>query len=83
MKHRVAFLVTGMGLALLLMGALRFSATHPCLLTPLAGLATAGYVLVTILFTVGLIRAGRWSIWPSALAHGLNNTIGILELYRG
>ena len=58
MKNRVAFLVTGMGLGLLLMGALRFSATHQCLLTPLANFATAGYVLVTILFTVGLVRAG-------------------------
>ena len=27
--------------------------------------------------------AGRWSIWPAALAHGVNNTIGIIELYHG
>lgn len=26
---------------------------------------------------------GRWSIWPAAIAHGVNNTIGILSLYRG
>ena len=26
---------------------------------------------------------GRWSIWPAAIAHGINNTIGILSLYRG
>jgi membrane protease YdiL (CAAX protease family) len=25
----------------------------------------------------------RWSIWPAAIAHGVNNTFGILELYRG
>jgi membrane protease YdiL (CAAX protease family) len=25
--------------------------------------------------------AARWSIWPAAIAHGLNNTIGILEVY--
>lgn len=27
--------------------------------------------------------AARWSIWPAALAHGINNTIGILSLYQG
>jgi membrane protease YdiL (CAAX protease family) len=26
--------------------------------------------------------AGRRSIWPAALAHGVNNTFGILELYN-
>ncbi len=26
--------------------------------------------------------AGRWSIWPSAIAHGINNTIGIFSLYN-
>jgi uncharacterized protein len=26
---------------------------------------------------------GRWSIWPAAIAHGTNNTIGILALYQG
>jgi len=29
----------------------------------------------------GLTLAARWSIWPAAVAHGLNNTIGILEVY--
>lgn len=29
----------------------------------------------------GLTLAARWSIWPAAIAHGLNNTIGILEMY--
>lgn len=27
--------------------------------------------------------AARRSIWPAALAHGINNTIGILALYLG
>lgn len=27
--------------------------------------------------------AGRWSIWPAAIAHGANNTIGIFALYYG
>lgn len=31
----------------------------------------------------GLTLAARWSIWPAAIAHGLNNTIGILEVYGG
>ena len=30
-----------------------------------------------------LVLAGRGSIWPAALAHGGNNTIGILGLYLG
>ena len=29
----------------------------------------------------GLTLAARWSIWPAAIAHGLNNTIGILAVY--
>lgn len=29
----------------------------------------------------GLVLIARGSIWPAALAHGLSNTIGILELY--
>jgi membrane protease YdiL (CAAX protease family) len=29
----------------------------------------------------GLTLAARWSIWPAAIAHGFNNTIGILEVY--
>lgn len=28
-----------------------------------------------------LVLLGRGSIWPAALAHGANNTIGILQLY--
>lgn len=31
----------------------------------------------------GLTLAARWSIWPAALAHGLNNTIGIMQVYSG
>ena len=31
----------------------------------------------------GLTLAARWSIWPAAIAHGLNNTIGIMEVYTG
>ncbi len=39
-------------------------------------------------FTSGLIYgaltlAARGSIWPAALAHGLNNTIGLVSLYQG
>jgi membrane protease YdiL (CAAX protease family) len=29
----------------------------------------------------GLTLAARGSIWPAAIAHGLNNTIGIMEVY--
>lgn len=31
----------------------------------------------------GLTLAARGSIWPAALAHGLNNTIGLLAIYQG
>lgn len=31
----------------------------------------------------GLTLAARGSIWPAAITHGLNNTIGILEVYAG
>jgi membrane protease YdiL (CAAX protease family) len=31
----------------------------------------------------GLTLAARWSIWPAAIAHGFNNTIGIMEVYAG
>ncbi len=27
--------------------------------------------------------AGCWSIWPAALAHSVNNTIGIIAFYHG
>ncbi len=30
-----------------------------------------------------LVLAGRGSVWPAVLAHGGNNTIGILRLYAG
>lgn len=30
-----------------------------------------------------LTLAARGSIWPAALAHGFNNTIGLLQLYAG
>jgi len=31
----------------------------------------------------GLTLLGRGSIWPAALAHGFNNTIGLLTIYAG
>ena len=42
-----------------------------------AGTATSGLIYGSVTL------AARWSIWPAALAHGLHNTIGIWELYRG
>ena len=29
----------------------------------------------------GLTLTARWSIWPASIAHGLNNTIGIMEVF--
>lgn len=40
----------------------------------------AGTMVSGLIFG-GLTLAARWSIWPAAVAHGLNNTIGILEIY--
>ena len=57
-KKKVVWLVVGLSLGLLFMGALRISAVHPNVLTPLAGYATLGYVLITVIFTIWLVRAG-------------------------
>jgi len=38
--------------------------------------------MVSGLIFGGLTLAARWSIWPAAIAHGLNNTIGIMEMYN-
>ncbi len=56
-RKDVAWIAAGLSLGLLLMGAMRFSAVHPNMLTPLAGFATPGYVLITVLFTILMVRA--------------------------
>lgn len=43
----------------------------------MAGTAFSGLVFGTITYLA------RGSIWPAALAHGLNNTIGLVALYLG
>lgn len=58
MRKRVAWLVFGLGLGLSFMGALRLAAVHPGALTPVARFATPGYVLITVVFTILLVRAG-------------------------
>ena len=40
----------------------------------------AGSALSGLLYG-GLTLAARGSIWPAAIAHGLNNTIGIMQVY--
>lgn len=57
-RTRVAGLTTGLALGLLLMGALRFASVHQGPLTSLSGYATPGYIVVTVLFAVMLVRAG-------------------------
>ncbi len=57
-KRNVVWLVVGLSLGLLFMGVLRISAKFPNILTPLAGYATPGYVLITVIFTILLVRAG-------------------------
>lgn len=58
MQRRIVFLVVGLSVGLLFMGALRFSATQPNILTPLSAYATTGYVVITVLFTILLLRSG-------------------------
>ena len=41
----------------------------------------AGTTISALVFG-GLTLVARWSIWPAAIAHGLNNTIGIIEIYN-
>jgi hypothetical protein len=57
-KNRIVWLILGLGVGLLFMGALRLSAGYSIILTPLSKYATLGYVLITILFTVFLVRSG-------------------------
>jgi membrane protease YdiL (CAAX protease family) len=45
--------------------------------TGIAGSAISGLVFGAVTI------AARWSIWPAALAHGGNNTFGIIALYLG
>ena len=62
----------------LLLQALMFGFVHayqgP---TGIVGSTISGLVYGAVLI------ASRRSIWPAAFAHGINNTIGILELYQG
>ena len=45
--------------------------------TGIVGSSFSGLVFGTITLV------GRWSIWPAAISHGTNNTIGIIALYLG
>jgi membrane protease YdiL (CAAX protease family) len=45
--------------------------------TGIAGATFSGLVFGAVTI------AARWSIWPAAFAHGINNTIGIIALYQG
>ena len=58
MGKQVAWLVVGLSLGLLFMGMLRLASVYPSALTPFAGYATPGYVLITVVFTILLVRAG-------------------------
>ena len=57
-KKKIAWLVIGLSIGLLFMGVLRKSALHTNMFTPISGLATPGYVLISVLFTIWLVRAG-------------------------
>lgn len=57
-RKLIAWLTAGLGFGLLLMGGLRLAGAYPGPLAPLAGYATPGYVAITVVFTVLLMRAG-------------------------
>jgi membrane protease YdiL (CAAX protease family) len=57
-RKKIAWMAGGLGVGLLFMGALRLASVQPGILTPFAGFATPGYVLITVVFTIMLVRAG-------------------------
>jgi hypothetical protein len=58
MRQRITWLVVGMSLSLLAMGSLRVATAHAGGLAPLAGFVTPGYIVVVVVFTFALVRAG-------------------------
>ena len=58
MRTRITRLVVGLGLSLLAMGALRVATMQPGALVWLAGFVTPGYIVVVVVFTLALVRAG-------------------------
>ena len=57
-KKKIVWLVIGLSIGLLFMGVLRKSALHTNMFTPLSGFATPGYILISVFFTIWLVRAG-------------------------
>ena len=57
-NKKIVSLVVGLCFGLLLMGALRLSAVYSNILTPFSRFATPGYILITVIFTIFLVRAG-------------------------
>lgn len=57
-RARAGWLVAGMATGLSLMGALRYASFHPGMLSPFSAYATPGYIFVTVLFAITLVRAG-------------------------
>jgi len=56
-RTRIAWLVAGLALGLLFMGVLRLASVYPGPLASLSGYATPGYIFVTVLFAILLVRA--------------------------
>lgn len=88
LRKKIFWLVVGLSCGLLFMGALRLSSVHPNILTAYARYATTGYVLVTVFFTIFLVRLGlplnRFGFGLRPDRHQLLlalAAIGILRLY--
>ena len=81
LMRAIAFVLGDTRLALVcavLLQAVLFGLVHAYQgTTGIVGSAISGLVFGAV--TV----AARWSIWPAALAHGGNNTFGIVALYLG
>ncbi len=57
-NKKITRLIVYLSIGLSFMGVLRYSATNENILTSFSGLATPGYVLISVLFTIWLVRAG-------------------------
>ena len=57
-RKKIILLVAGLSIGLFFMGALRYSSSHQNILTPISNYATFGYILISVVFTILLFRAG-------------------------
>lgn len=57
-NSKILILTICLSVGLLFMGFLRYSASHTNIFTPISGFATIGYVAISVILTIYLVRAG-------------------------